>query len=125
MPNWVSITEENRPIIHGWIDKAQSGVSVAFKRPNRSTLDQNAMMWPILRAISKKVKWGEQSFSPDQWKEIFMGSLWGAISVPGIHGGVVFIGARHSSNLSKEEMSELLESILAFVAEHGVEVDEC
>jgi NinB protein len=123
MPNWIPLNSETRAAVHGWVDKAGNGVSIAFKRPNKRTLDQNAMMWPILRAISKKMKWGDQQFTPDQWKEIFMGSLWGAMSVPGIHGGVVFIGARHSSNLTKAEMSELLECILAFAAEHEIEVD--
>jgi hypothetical protein len=125
MPNWIPITDENKSQVKGWVDKARPGVSVAFKKPSRRTLDQNDMMWPMLRKIQQKMKvWHGHEFTLEQWKEFFMGSLWDAFSVPGIHGGVVFIGSRHSSSLSRTEMSELLESILAFAADHGIDLDD-
>ena len=123
MPNWIQITEDNKPKVMGWIDKANPGVSIAFKKPNRRSLDQNDLMWPYLRAIAKSVKWDGQEFTDYQWKEIFMGSLWGGLSVPGIHGGVIFVGARHSSDLTKSEMAELLDSIIAFASEHGIDIN--
>lgn len=125
MPNWIPITTENRSTVKGWVDSARPGVSVAFKRPNRRTLDQNAMLWPMLRKIQQHMKvWNGRELTLEQWKELFLGSLWDAFSVPGIHGGVVFIGSRHSSSLSRAEMGELLDSIIAFAAEHGVDLDE-
>ena len=125
MPNWIPITDENKATVKGWVDKARPGVSIAFKKPSRRTLDQNDMMWPIIRKIQQHMKqWDGRDLTLEQWKELFMGSLWDAFSVPGIHGGVVFIGSRHSSSLSRDEMSELLESILAFAAEHEINLDD-
>jgi hypothetical protein len=125
MPNWIPITPENRGTVKGWVDKARPGVSIAFKRPGRRTLDQNSLMWPMLRSIQKHMhEWEGRELSLEQWKELFMGSLWGAFSVPGIHGGIVHIGSRHSSSLSKDEMSELLESIIAFAVERGIDLND-
>lgn len=124
MPNWIEITNDNRTQVLGWVLKANPGISVAFKRPNRRSREQNDKMWPLLRAISQNVEWADRKFNEHQWKEIFMGSLWGAMSVPGIQGGVCFVGSKHSSDLTKPEMSELLESIVAFAAEHGIDADD-
>ena len=120
MPNWIAITEDNKAQVKGWVDKARPGVSVAFKKPNRRSIDQNDMMWPMLRKIAKTVTWDGRELTMEQWKDVFLGSLYGSLSVPGIHGGVVFLGVKHSSDLNKHEMSELLESILAFAAEREI-----
>lgn len=125
MTNWIPITEENRNEIAGWVAKARPGVSISFKKPNRRTLDQNDKLWPMLRKIQQSMKsWHGHELTIDQWKEFFMGSLWDAFSVPGMHGGVVFIGSRHSSSLSRPEMSELLETIIAFATEHEIDLQD-
>jgi len=125
MPNWVQITNDNRQTVLGWIQKATPGISVAFKRPNRRTRDQNDLLWPYLRKIAKEVTWSGNKFDEHAWKDIFVNSLWGNMSVPGIHGGIVFVGNRHSTSaLTKAEMSELLEMIVAFCAEHEISLDD-
>jgi ABC-type branched-subunit amino acid transport system ATPase component len=40
--------------------------------------------------------------------------------VPGVDGGMVFLG-EPTSGMSKKEMSDLIELVCAFGAEHGVE----
>jgi ABC-type branched-subunit amino acid transport system ATPase component len=40
--------------------------------------------------------------------------------VPGIDGGIVFLG-EPTSGMSKQEMSDLIELLYSFGAEHGVE----
>lgn len=124
MPNWVEITKDNLPQILGWVAKAPPGVCVAFKRPRKRTKDQNDMMWPYLRKIANAVDWDGHKLTDYQWKDVFTGSLWGGLSVPGIEGGVVFVGARHTSDLNREEMSELLDCIIAFAAQRGIELED-
>jgi hypothetical protein len=124
MPNWIPITDENKSQVKGWVDKARPGVSVAFKKPSRRTLDQNDMMWPYLRKIAKSLTWDNHQFDEYQWKDIFMNSLYGNLSVPGIQGGIVFVGSKHTSDLTKLEMSDLLEMIIAFAADHGIDLDD-
>lgn len=120
MPNWVQINDQSRAKIINWVMKADKGVCVAFKRASKRSRDQNDLMWPYLRKIAQTIDWDGHKFDEYQWKDIFTGSLWGGLAVPGIHGGVVFVGSRSTSDLSKEQMTELLESIIAFASENGI-----
>ena len=97
-----------------------TGWRVGFQEPKRTT-DQNSRMWVLLTAISTQLVWHGQRLSPDDWKIILMAGLNQELRyVPNIHGnGMVLLG-RSSSKLSKAEMSELMELISAFAAEHGV-----
>ena len=103
-----------------WLAKVPFGWRVTIQEPKR-TVDQNARMWSMLTAISTQLVWHGQRLSPDDWKIILMAGLNQELRyVPNIHGnGMVLLG-RSSSKLSKAEMSELMELIGAFAAEHGV-----
>jgi len=96
---------------------------VEFKAPKRS-LPQNDLMWSRLTEISQQVVWHGQKLSPDDWKDIFTVSLRKARVVPGIDpGSFVLLGLR-TSDMSKEEFTNLLDLIDAFAAEHGVTFKE-
>ncbi len=102
-----------------WIAKAPPGTRVEFKATKRS-LDQNAKMWACLTDIAGQVVWYGQKLSADDWKDVFTASLRRARVVPGIdHGTYVPLGMR-TSDMSKDEMSALIELMLAFGAEHQV-----
>ena len=102
-----------------WIAQAPRGTRLEFRPPARST-DQNAKMWAMLTDISRQVDWYGEKLSADDWKCVFTASLRKAHVVPGIDGsGFVVLGLR-TSDMSKEEMSNLLELITAFAAERGV-----
>ncbi len=75
----------------------------------------------MLTEVSVQLSWHRQKLRPDDWKLIFMDALKRELRiVPNIDGtGFVNLG-RSSSDLSKEEMGELLELISAFGAQHGV-----
>ena len=88
----------------------------------RST-DQNAMMWGLLTDISRQVMWPDQLRSPSDWKWIFTAALKGQHMAPGIDGSIVVLGSS-TSRMSKREMTELIESILAFGVEHDVQFTE-
>ena len=87
------------------------------------TAAQNDLMWPSLREISKHVEWHGQHLPPEDWKDIFTAALRKQRAVPGIEGGLVFLGL-HTSKMSKQEMTDLMELIFSFGVEHGVQFPE-
>lgn len=111
---------EDRERAHRWIDGVPNGTRVEFKEAKRST-DQNAKMWACLTDIASQVQWHGLKLSPDDWKLIFLDALKREVRmVPNIDGnGFVSLG-RSSSDLSKAEMSDLIELINAFGASHSV-----
>jgi len=103
-----------------WAMGVPSGTRVEFKEAKRST-EQNALMWAMLTEISLQVKYHGLKLSPDDWKLIFLDALKREVRmVPNIDGnGFVNLG-RSSSDLSKAEMTDLIELIHAFGAKNGV-----
>ncbi len=100
--------------------KAPTGTRIEFKAAKR-TLDQNSRMWAMLTEVSRQVEWHGLKLRPDDWKLIFMDALKRELRlVPNIEGnGFVNLG-RSSSDLTKAEMSDLIELIMAFGANHKV-----
>lgn len=102
-----------------WAWRAQDGTRVEFKSSAR-TLPQNARMWAMLTRIAEAVVWHGQKLSADDWKDVFTAALRRARVVPGLdHGSFVPIGMR-TSDMTKDEMAELMELMSAFAAERGV-----
>lgn len=89
-----------------------------FKAPRR-TLEQNSLLWARLTDISRQLAWHGDALSPEDWKDVFVWSLRRARLVQGIDGFLVPIGVR-TSDMSKQEFSQLLDMIEAFGAQHGV-----
>jgi len=104
------------------VTAAPEGMVVEIKPPTRS-LDQNALLWPLLTELSTQVEWYGQKLTKEEWKDVLTAGLKKQRAVPGIDGGFVVIGA-HTSKMSKAEFSELIELIYCFGAEHGVEWKE-
>jgi hypothetical protein len=106
-----------------WIAKAPPGTRVEFKSAKR-TLPQNDLLWARLTEIARQVEWYGQHLSTTDWKDIFTASLRRARVVPGLEpGSFVPLGMR-TSDMSKEEMGNLLDLIEAFAAERGVTFNE-
>lgn len=104
-----------------WVMKAPHGTRCEFKASKRS-LPQNDRMWAMLTDISRQVPWHGLTLKPDDWKLIFLDGLKRELrAVPNLDGtGFVNIG-RSSSDLTKQEMTDLIELIFAFGAKHGVQ----
>ena len=102
-----------------WCMKAPVGTRIEFKAAKR-TLDQNSRMWVCLTEIATQVEWYGQKLSADDWKDVFTASLRKARVVPGLDAGTFVPLGMRSSDLSKQEFSDLLELINAFAAERGV-----
>lgn len=103
-----------------YVAQAPSGTRVEFKAAKRS-LDQNSMMWSNLSDIARELPWHGVKLTPDDWKLIFLDALKRELRiVPNLDGtGFVNLG-RSSSDLGKQEMSDLIELIREFGARHGV-----
>lgn len=106
-----------------YITKAPFGTRVELKASKR-TLPQNDRMWAMLTDISTQKTHGalERKYPPDVWKCLFLHALGReATLVPSLDGGGIVPIGQSSSDLSKQEMSELIELILAWGTENGVQ----
>lgn len=101
-----------------WVAGVSSGTRLEFKAPRR-TLDQNSLMWVLLTELAEQLRWHEQKYTPDDWKDYMMHALRKARWMPDEDGGMVPIGMR-TSDLAVSEMGDLIEIIRAFGARHGV-----
>ena len=79
------------------------------------------MLWARLTDVATQVEWHGMKLNTNDWKLLFLDALnRETILVPAIDGdGHVQLG-RSSSDLSKQEMSELIDLIAAFGANHNV-----
>lgn len=113
--------QEARRKAADWIRRAPVNTRVTFQAPKRS-LDQNSKMWAALSDIATQMAWHGQKLSTEDWKMLFLSALKQEMRmVQNLNGNGFITLGRSSSDLSKEEMSDLLELILAWGAEHGVE----
>lgn len=111
-----------------WIAKAPWGTRVEFKSAKR-TLPQNDRMWAMLTEVAEQLSWHGQRLGTEDWKLVFLDALRREKKaevrfVPNTDGsGFVNLGTS-SSDLSKDEMTDLIELIFAFGAKHGVAFKE-
>lgn len=95
-------------------------------KPPKRTLPQNDRFWASLTDVSEQHEHAGMTLSPDDWKLIFLDAYWRQRGeslrlVPNLDAsGFVPLSGRSSSDLSAEEMSEVLEMIYAQGAEWGV-----
>lgn len=102
-------------------DRVPVGWAVVFKPPVR-TLAQNDRMWPFLEDIARQKDWPAGSGKMRTryfWKDLMTAALTSQEIVPGLEGGLVAIG-QHTSEMGVEEMSDLLQLIEAWGANHEV-----
>jgi len=103
-----------------WITQAPKDTRVEFKGPKR-TLDQNSKLWACLTDVATQLPWHGIKLAAEDWKLIFLDALKRENRmVPNLEGtGFVQLG-RSSSDLSKEEMADLITLIIAFGESKGV-----
>lgn len=113
----------DRAKVASWAAKAPWNTRVEFKGPKRS-VPQNDLMWSRLTEIAQNVVWYGQKLTPDDWKDIFSASLRKARVVPGLDAGSFVPLGMRTSDMSKDEMTALLDLIDAFAAERGIKFNE-
>lgn len=112
--------QRDRQRAANWAFKAPPGTRVEFKAPKR-TLEQNARMWAMLTDVSRQVEHCGRRYTPDEWKILFLHACGREVQfLPALDGKTFLPWGQSSSNLSKQEMSDLIEFMFAWGAEHGV-----
>jgi hypothetical protein len=105
---------------HRWVDHLPAGTRIEFKEPKR-TLDQNSRMWAMLTDIATQKEHFGRRYPAEAWKTIFLHALGRETNfVPALDGGGFLPLGQSSSDLSKREMSDLIEMMKWWGAEHGV-----
>jgi hypothetical protein len=111
------------------INTAVPNSRVEIKGPKRST-DQNSAMWAMLGDLAEQLAWGGQKLSSEDFKLVMLDALRREHKdamrlVPNSDmSGFVLLSGSSSSDLTREEMSDLLTIIRAFGDQHGVEWSE-
>ncbi len=102
------------------VAQAPHGTRVEIKAAKRS-IPQNDRMWAMLTEVATQLPWHGVKLRPDDWKLIFLDALKRELRmVPNLDGtGFVNLG-RSSSDLTKNEMGDLIELIFEFGSRHGV-----
>lgn len=114
--------DTQRQLAKQLIDKAPRRAVVNIREESR-TSDQNAKLWAMLSDVARAKPQG-RVLRTDHWKCLFMDDLdHKPIWEPGLDGGVVNVGYK-SSRLTVAEMSDMIERIYSYGAEHGVEWSE-
>ena len=113
-------TDADRERASMWSRKSPEGTRIEFKREKRS-LPQNDRMWAMLTDVAEQKTHNERKYIPDQWKVLFMHACGREVQfIPALSGDGFIPWGQSSSDLSKEEMTELIEFIFAWGAENGV-----
>lgn len=110
--------EDQRRLAKHLIDRAPTDAVVTIKEGTR-TADQNSKFYAMLSDISRAKPQGRKH-TPDVWKALMMKACGHQVQFAlGIDGEPFPIGFR-SSQLSKAQMSDLIEFMYQFGAENGV-----
>jgi len=110
---------DDRQRIATWARNVEAGTVVTFRKKSRST-EQSAKMWAMLHEVSEQVEWYGQKIDAEDWKDMFTASLRHARVVPGIDKGTFVPLGMRTSTMTIEEMTNLIELIYAFGAQHDV-----
>jgi len=103
-----------------YVKAAPFGTRVEFKAQKRS-LPQNDRMWAMLTDVAAQKEHNGRKYPPHIWKVLFMKALGCEVEfIPALDGATVIPLGYRSSDLSKQEMSDLIECIAAWGASNGV-----
>lgn len=118
-------TYDDREKVARWARGVSAGTIVEFRKSTRSH-EQNAKMHAMLGEVAAQVTWYGQKLKVEDWKNMFTASLRKSQVVPGIDPGTVVPLGIHTSSMTIDEMSNMIELIYAFGSqpEHSVTFKE-
>ena len=108
-----------------YVRQADPMARVEFLGPKRS-VSQNAAMWAMLSDLAEQLRWNGQQMTTEDFKLVMLDALRREhrhemrIVPNSDKTGWLDISSTHSSDLSHEEMRDLLTIIRAFGDQHGV-----
>ena len=110
----------DRERVAKWATQAPTGTRVEFKQAKRS-LPQNDRMWAMLTDVATQKEHAGRKYTPDQWKILFMHACGREVQfIPALDNATFIPWGQSSSDLSKQEMTDLIEFIFSWGSEHGV-----
>jgi hypothetical protein len=112
-------TPERRERAARWCLEIGDGTRVEFSKPKR-TNDQNKLMWVLLTHVANQKRYHGVKLAADDWKLLFMDALSQEMRIMPSLDGERVVSLRSSSDLRKDEMSDLIEIIYAWGAREGV-----
>lgn len=106
-----------------WIWSLPDLSRITFDKPKRS-VDQNSALWPLLTEIAEQRPTHHGvKMTPDLWKSVFLQALGAQIvMIPNLDGDGFFPLGHRSSELSREDFSQLLDFIHAWAAHEGLTI---
>ncbi len=116
-------SDAERNQIATWARNVPVGTTVEFRAPRRSN-DQNNLLWSLLTQVSTQVDWYGTKLSNEDWKDVLTASLRRTRVVPGIDAGTFVPLGMRTSQMTKQELADLIELILAFGTEQNVQFRE-
>lgn len=109
---------EQRALACSLIERAPADSVVKISGPKR-TRDQNALMWALLSDLSRAKPDGRMH-TPETWKDLCMHACGHAVRFEvGLNNEPFPVGFR-SSNLTRAQMSDLIDFIYSYGTERGV-----
>ena len=105
------------------VQDAPWGMMIAIQEKTR-TLQQNALLWPLLTCVSKKVEWFGKLRPEENWKDLFTAELKDQLILPRISKNGFVVCGRSTKDMSKKEFSNLIEIIYSFGAEHNIDFEK-
>jgi hypothetical protein len=110
----------DRERVARWAAQAPAGTRVEFKEVKRS-LPQNDRMWAMLTDIATQKEHCGRKYTPEIWKCLLM-HAWGreVKFIPALDGESVVPMVYRSSDLSKAEMTDLIEFMFSWGSENGI-----
>jgi hypothetical protein len=103
-----------------WLRSAPYETRVQFMQPKR-TLPQNDRMWAMLTDIATQKEHAGRRYTADQWKILFMHACGREVQfLPALDNATFVPWGQSSSELSVQEMTDLIEFMMSWGAENGV-----
>lgn len=110
----------DREKVARWALGVPFGTRVEFKEVKRS-LHQNDRMWAMLTDIAQQVTHHGVRLTTEDWKLVFLDALKREMRIVPNLDGTGFVNlSKSSSDLSKSEMTDLIELMFAFGTKHDV-----
>lgn len=114
------VSNSDRERAAKWSKQAPIGTRVEFKEVKRS-LPQNSRMWAMLTDVATQKTHCGRKYTTDQWKLLFMHACGREVQfIPALDNSTFIPWGQSSSDLSRQEMTDLIEFIFSWGAEHGV-----
>ena len=114
------VSNSDRSRVAKWATQAPIGTRVEFKQVKRS-LPQNDRMWAMLTDVATQKTHAGRKYTPDQWKVLFMHACGREVQfIPALDNSTFIPWGQSSSDLSRQEMTDLIEFIFSWGAENGV-----